>query len=333
METAATDSVPLPTREEIAAAALSVRPYVQRTPLVRLVHPGNRQIYLKLESLQPIGSFKLRCATNALLARRAMGCSRLVTASAGNFAQGLAYAGRHFGVEITTFVPDTAARTKLDALDQLGARIVVRPYEQWWEMMESTHLMRNDPCFIHPVADTAVLAGNGTIGLEILQDLPEVETIFAPFGGGGLAVGIATAIHAQRPDARVYACETEAGTPVAAAFSAGKPVRVTFNSRTFITGMGSSTVLAPMWPLIRAELAGTTFSTLEGVARAIKLLLTQHHIVAEGAGAAPVAAALAEPDGGGPLVCIVSGGHLDLEHLKEIIEDRIPVVGLRTVGS
>jgi len=321
-----TETAPLelPTAAAVFAAANAIRPYIVRTPLIELHHSGRRPIYLKLENLQPIGSFKLRCAANALLSRLATGCLEVTTASAGNFAQGLAYAGRRLGVRVTTVVPDTAAKTKLQALERLGAQIIVRPYSQWWEMMERTDPAQNDPSFIHPVVDSAVLAGNGTIAAEILEDLPEVQTVFAPFGGGGLAVGVAAAMHAHRPDVRVYACESEAGTPVAAAFEAGRPVRIEFNSRTFITGMGSSSVLASMWPLIQQEIAGTCCSSLEGVARMIKRLLIEHHIVAEGAGAVPVAAALNASDDPSPAVCIVSGGHLDPEHLKEILDDRVP---------
>jgi len=180
-------------------------------------------------------------------------------------------------------------------------------------------------CFARATrADTQVLAGNATIGREILEDLPDVAAVLVPFGGGGLSVGIAAGIHASVPGARIYACETEAGTPVAAAFAAGRPVRVDFDPSTFITGMGSSVVLAPMWPLIRAQLAGTRCSTCEQVARAIKLLLLEHHVVAEGAGAASVAAALEESEPSGPTVCIVSGGHLDLKDLADILEDRMP---------
>jgi threonine dehydratase len=314
----------LPSRQSIVAAAKAIAPFVLRTPLVRLQHSGKRRIYLKLESLQPVGSFKIRCGTNALLAR---GCGKgavVTTASAGNFAQGLGYAGATLGVQVTTLVPDTAAESKLSALERLGVRIVKLPYERWWETMERVDLMRDDPTFIHPVADTAVLAGNGTIGLEIIEDLPDVETIMVPFGGGGLSVGIAAAVHSHNSAITVYACESEAGTPVAAAFAADTPVRVPFNPRTFITGMGSSQVLRPMWPLIRSQLAGATCSTLQEVVRAVRKLLLEHHIVAEGAGASSVAAALAAADEGGPIVCVVSGGHLDPHHLKEIIDGAVP---------
>jgi threonine dehydratase len=192
-------------------------------------------IYLKLENLQAIGSFKIRCGANALLARAYEKFAMVTTGSAGNFAQGLAYAAPELGISVTSIVPDTAAQTKLDALQELGV-IIKRPYLEWWEIMERIDLMRDDPSFIHPVVDTAVLAGNATVGLEILEDLPDVETVFVPFGGGGLSVGIASALHAHKPKAAVYACETEAGTPVAAAFAAGKPVRVKFNAHTFVTG-------------------------------------------------------------------------------------------------
>ncbi len=320
-------AVALPSREEIAAAAEAIRPYAVRTPLLRLKHPGTREIYIKLENLQPIGSFKVRCAANALLARRALNLSHVTTASAGNFAQGLAYAGKALGIAVTTHVPETAAQSKLDALEALGAAIVRHSFTDWWAMIADVARSKADPAFIHPVADTAVLAGNATIGLEIAEDLPQVSSVLVPFGGGGLAVGIAAALRGRNPSVAVYASETEAGTPVAAAFAAGEPVPVAFNPHTFITGMGSGQVLAPMWPLVRGRLAGAVHSSLKEVADAVRHLVLAHHIVAEGAGAAPVAAAMAGAGGGGPVVCIVSGGHLDPGHLTDILDGRTPGSG------
>lgn len=317
-------SISLPTVADFRAAQHVVNRYAIRTPLVRLKGAGENAIYLKLENLQPIGSFKIRGAANALIRRCNAGVKAVWTASAGNFAQGLAYAAKDVGIPITTLVPDTAARSKIEALRAFGAEIVERPYRDWWALLESTGVGTSDPEFIHPVADCDVMAGNGTIGLEIAEDLPEVTRVFVPYGGGGLSVGIAGAIHGANSGTQVVACETEAGTPVAAAFAAGRPVRVPFNPETFITGMGSAEVLEAMWPLVSQELSGAVRVTLEQVADAIRRLAHHHHVIAEGAGAAPVACALRETSEGGPSVCIVSGGHLDTQHLLQILAGGTP---------
>lgn len=310
-----------------------IKGFALRFPLVRLSHPGGspagraaaRPIFLKLENLQPVGSFKIRCGTNALLScspdQQARG---VATASAGNFAQGLAFAGRQLGVPVTAVVPDTAARSKIEALEGLGARIVVRPYLEWWELLEKPPRELEGRTFIHPVSDPEVIAGNGTLGLEILEDLPDVDCVIAPYGGGGLCVGIASYLKAVRPVSRVYACETEAGRPVAAAFAAGRPQEVSFNSKTFVTGMGSRRVLDSMWPLVQRFLDGAVEVSLAETARAIRLLITHHHVVAEGAGGAPVAAAIKGVPGEGPIVCVVSGGHLDPGHIRAILEGAEP---------
>jgi threonine dehydratase len=315
----------LPTQLSVEIAAERIRGIALRTPLLRLNVDSDRAIYLKPENLQPIGSFKVRCGANALLSRTpAERNGGVTTASAGNFAQGLAYAGRRVGIAVRAVVPETAARSKLAALEQLGAETIVRPYRQWWELLEQSPTNYEGRPFIHPVSDPEVLAGNATIGREILEDLPEVETVIVPFGGGGLAVGIAAALKARRPSVRVLACETEAGQPLAAAFAAGGPREVPFNSNTFVTGMGSPRVLDAMWPLIRQMLDGTMHVSLRETADAVRLLLSRHHLIAEGAGAAPVAAAQKALPGSGPIVCIVSGGHLDSAHLRIILEGNTP---------
>lgn len=291
-----------------------------RTPLVRLDVEGPGEIYLKLENLQPVGSFKIRCGANALIARRERLGGGVSTASAGNFAQGLAYAGRTLGVPVTTYVPTTAAESKIAGLRRLGATVVPVPYDQWWGMLANPI---DDPSFIHPVMDPDVLIGNGTIALELLEDLPQVTRVIAPYGGGGLSVGIAAALRASGSDARIFASETEAGAPLAAALAAGGPVEIPFDSGSFITGMGGPKVLPPMWPLASRLLAGSITVSLAETAEAIGLLVDRHHVVAEGAGGAPVAAALARPEEGAT-VCIISGGHLDRGHLVAILEGRVP---------
>lgn len=311
--------------EEVRAAAARIRKLAIRTPLVRLNHDGDHPIYLKLENLQPVGSFKIRCAANALLKRIEAGEGpAFATASAGNFAQGLAFAAKAAGASVTSVVPEAAAQSKLDGLRALGAQIRRVPYDEWWDLLESPPEQIEGAAFIHPVCDPDVVAGNGTIGLEILEDLPDVAAVIAPYGGGGLSTGIASYLKSERPDIKIFAGETEAGTPVAAAFKAGEPVEVDFNADTFVTGMGARRVLDAMWPLVRAVLDGAVEASLAETARAVRLLIERHHIIAEGAGAAPVAAATKAPPGTGPTVCIVSGGHLDARHITEILAGAEP---------
>jgi threonine dehydratase len=309
----------IPDRAAIDAACERIRDLAVRTPLIRLQGCARDDIYLKLEMLQPVGSFKIRCAANALLSRGDSCRSGVFTASAGNFAQGLAYAGRARGIPVTSYVPDTAARSKVEALQRLGASVVTLAYDRWWAMLAEPP---TEPAFIHPVMESEVLAGNATIGAEIVEDLPDAATVLAPYGGGGLACGIAAALKAYGSAAAVVASESEAGTPVRAAFAAGEPVTVPF-APSFITGMGGPTVIPAMWPLVRSLVAGTALVSLAETAAAVRMLAERHHVIAEGAGAAPVAAALAG-DHPGPVVCIVSGGHLDAAHLAIILAGGVP---------
>jgi threonine dehydratase len=321
----AAEIVRLPDRQEIEAARRRIAGIAARTPLVPLDHGGDQPIYLKLELLQPVGSFKIRCGANAVLVMDPAIRSRgVVTASAGNFAQGVGFAARRLGISATAVVPDTAARSKLEALRSLGVDIETVPHAAWWRILEDPAGEGYVEGFVHPVADPAVLAGNATIGLELLEDLPELATVLVPYGGGGLATGIAAAIKPARPEARILGVETEAGIPLAAAFARGAPVVVPFEGTTFVTGMGSRQVLPRMWPLVRRLLSGAVCTTLAETAAAIRLLIERHHVVAEGAGAAPVAAALAGAAGPGPIVCIVSGGHLDSVHLSKILQGLVP---------
>ena len=313
-----------PSLAAVEAARKRIAGFAIRTPLVRLQHDGVAEIYLKLELLQPIGSFKIRGAANALLAMAEETRRRgVITASAGNFAQGLGYAAGQLGISITALVPETAAQSKLQALERLGVAIDRRPYAQWWSILQNPAAHGFDERFVHPCADAAVMAGNGTIAIEILEEI-NPRSVLVPYGGGGLAVGIAAVIKARSPSIRVLAAESEAGTPVAGAFAAGAPVVVPFDKDTFITGMGSAQVLPVMWPLVRTLLDGAVSASLQSIAAAIRLVVERHHVVAEGAGAAPVAAALAGKAGSGPIVCIVSGGHLDARHLVTIMNGGLP---------
>ena len=312
--------ITMPTLSEFKSARERMRGIAIRSPLLRLQTDGDDEIWLKLENLQPIGSFKIRCAANAIIRRHESGIRGVSTASAGNFAQGLAYVGHTLGIQVSSYVPETAARSKIDALERLGAIIRPVPYATWWEMLTTPP---NDPAFVHPAADPDVLAGNGVITMEILDDLPGAVRILAPYGGGGLTTGLAAAARALGAKTQVIACETEAGAPLRAALQAGAPVKIPFDPATFITGMGGPEVLQAIWPIAKALIADTALVSLAETASALRLMLERNHVVAEGAGAAPVAAALANRFKG-PSVCIVSGGHLDVSHLITILGRTVP---------
>ena len=292
---------------------------IVRTPLVRLQVDAPAEIYLKLESLQPIGSFKLRGAGNAIAL---IGPDRLArgvyTASAGNMAQGVAWSARALGVRCSVVMPDSAPRTKVDAVRRLGAAIVQVPYDEWWQTLVDRGRTGMEGTFIHPVADPAVIAGNGTIGLEILEDLGAVSAVLVPFGGGGLVSGIASAVRELSPSTRIYGCEVATSTPLTAALAADAPVAVE-RTPSFVDGIGGRGVLMEMWPLVRGLVDGALVSSLDEVANAVRVLVERARIVAEGAGATPVAAALAGRAGGGKLVCVVSGGNIDTAVLAELV--------------
>ena len=281
-------------------------------------------IYLKLENLQPIGSFKLRGAGNAmaLAAPETLG-QGVYTASAGNMAQGVAWNARESEVPCTVIAPDHAPQTKLDAIRRLGASVVQVPFDRWWQTLIDRSYPGMDGLFIHPVSDPAVIAGNGTIGLEILEDLPDVDSVVVPYGGGGLSTGIASAIKALKPDTRIFAAEVETAAPLAASFAAGEPRTVDYMP-SFVDGIGGKGVLPEMWDLSRTLLAGSLVVSLRQIAEAVKLLVERNRVVAEGAGAASVAAALTGKAGSGTVVCIVSGGNIDIAKLCGILEGQIP---------
>jgi threonine dehydratase len=321
----ATAAPPEVTLDDIRAAQRRIADSVIRTPLVRLgVEDAPGEIWLKLENLQPIGSFKLRGASNAMLAAPRDALARGVwTASAGNMAQGVAWQARRMGIPCTVVAPDHAPAVKLEGVERLGARIVRVPFAEWFEILATRVHPGLDGCFIHPVSDAPVVAGNGTIGLEILDQLSGVEAIVVPYGGGGLSCGIATAVRALAPAVRVYACEVETAAPLSASLAAGRPVRVPYQA-SFVDGIGSPFVLEEMWPLALRLLAGSLVTSLDEVAAAIRLLAERNRVIAEGAGATPVAAALAGRAGAGKVVCVVSGGNLDPRKLAAILEGRTP---------
>ena len=306
--------------DEIQAARGRIADSALRTPLLRLpVDEAGAEIYLKLENLQPIGSFKLRGAGNAMArAGQAALAQGVFTASAGNMAQGVAWNARRLGVPCSVVVPDHAPATKLAAIERLGGRVIKVPFERWWDVIVSGEYEGLDGFFIHPVTDADVMAGNGTIGLEILEDLPDVDAVLIPYGGGGLSCGIASALLALKPATRVYAVEVETAAPLAASLRAGQQVEVAYTP-SFVDGIGGKSVLPAMWTLARALLDGSLVVSLDEVRAAIGLLAERGRVIAEGAGAAPVAAALAGRAGGGKVVCVVSGGNIDRDVLAGIL--------------
>ena len=281
-------------------------------------------MYLKLENLQPIGSFKLRGALNAVLQEDPERLrAGVVTASAGNMGQGVAWAARELAIPCAVVVPEGAARTKLAAIESLGGRIVVVPYERWWEAIAESSFPELDGVFVHPVQDERVMAGNGTIGLEILDDLPEADAVLVPFGGGGLSVGIASAVKALRPETRVYAVEPETGAPLTAAFAEGEARPVDYRP-SFVDGSGAPALLPQMWSLARGVLDGAFAVSLDETAAAVRMLAERARVVAEGAGALALAAALGGHAGEGVVVCVVSGGNIDTPKLATILAGGIP---------
>ena len=319
----------MPTPDEVTiadvrAARDRLTGIAMRTPLVRLDVPeAAGEIWLKLENLQPIGSFKLRGAGNAMLCAGPERLKRGVyTASAGNMAQGVAWNARRLGVPCSVVVPDNAPRAKVDAIERLGGRVIRVPYERWWQTLVEHAYPGLDGVFVHPVSDPAVVAGNGTIGLEIVEDLPDVDTVLVPFGGGGLSSGIATAVRAVRPNAAVYACEVETAPSLSAALAAGAPTRID-RKPSFVDGIGGMGVLPEMWPLVSRLLSGALVSSVAQIADAVRLLAERARIVAEGAGAAALAAALHHRVTG-KVVCVVSGGNIDAAKLATILDGRVP---------
>jgi threonine dehydratase len=274
------------------------------------------RILLKLECLHPIGSFKLRGAFSAVRAASpAELADGVVTASAGNMAQGLAWAAREAGVPARVIVPAEAPRAKLDRIEALGAELVPVTHEEWWQAMVDRGREGVAGLFVAPAAEEAVMAGNGTIGLEIAEDAPEFDTVIIPWGGGGLMTGIASALKALRPGVRVVTAEPETGAPLAAAFATGEPREIEFEA-SWVDGAGGRALLPGMWERARELVDEAVAVPLAEVEESVRLLASQSHVVAEGAGALALAAALKRDD---RCVCIVSGGNIDAAVLGRIL--------------
>jgi len=291
-----------------------------RTPLVRLnVDTAPAEIYLKLENLQPIGSFKLRGAANAMAHLAPSELKRgVVTASAGNMAQGVAWCARSLGIPCTVIAPDTAPDAKVQAIERLGGHVIKVPFADWWHAFEARAFPGVDGTFIHAFDDPHVMAGNGTIALEILEDLEKSEAIVIPWGGGGLTCGIASVFRELRPSSRILAAEVETAAPLAASLAAGVQTEVAYQP-SWVDGIGAKAVFPQMFERARQLIDGSLVADLNSVAEALRLLITRNRIVAEGAGACPVACALSGKAGTGKIVCIVSGGNIDSAKLAKIL--------------
>jgi len=315
--------------DEIRAARERIKDTILRTPLVKLnVNDAPAEIFLKLENLQPIGSFKIRGASNAMKKADPETLKNGVwTVSGGNHGQGVAYNAQEMGLDCTVIVPDFVAQTKIDAMERLGATVkkVTLPAEgnQIMTLFDGKLNPEMSGLYIHPFKDSDVMAGQGTIGLEIVEDMPDVDSIVIPWGGGGLACGIASAIRGLKPDTKVYGCEPETASPLASAFKAGKIVSFEYAS-SFIESAGTPTIWPQMWGLASKLLDNGLTTSVEKTASAVRLIAERNRVIAEGAGALSVAAALEGKAGDGKVVCIVSGASIDLEKLVKIFQGKVP---------
>jgi threonine dehydratase len=310
--------------DTVREAAPRVYTVACRTPLVRLdaIDPGVPEVFLKLEVFQPIGSFKIRGAANAVARLPPDAVAGGVwTVSAGNAAQGVALAARHAGVRASVLVMDPAPATKLRAIERLGAAIVPAPFDECWRAVESHQSARMRGRLVHPFDDDDFISGNGTIALEILEDLPDVDAVVAPMGGGGLLSGIGVVLRALRPGARVYAAEPANAAPLKASFEAGHASRFPNWSRSWVDGAGGQSVLPTMWPLLAQWVDESIVVPLDDIAAAMRRVAERCHVIAEGAAALAVAAATSatvRAAGHKKVVAVVSGGNIDLERFCQL---------------
>lgn len=311
--------------DEIRAAQERTRGGVVRTPLVRLdSDESSPEIYLKLELLQPIRSFKMRGAFNAMLkAGKDALAEGVWTASAGNMAQGVAWAARHLCIPCSVYVPNTAPRTKIANVQRYGGNVIELSVEDWLTIFRTRRQEGATGVFIHPFSDSNVMAGNGVAGLEILEDLPDVDAILVPWGGGGLCCGIASAVKALRPQTKVYAVEIDTGAPLGPALDAGHPVEVPFTPN-FVDGIGTPFINVEMFELAREIVDGSLIVNKAQTAAALRLVVERNRVVPEGAAATPVAAALAGMAGGGKVAAVLSGGNIDFTTLTTILQGGVP---------
>ncbi len=300
-------------RRNISSVAL-------HTPLIRCNADTPASLYLKLENLQPIGSFKIRGAANVMARTPRERLARgVLTASAGNMAQGVAFCAQRIGVCATIIAPDTAPATKIRAVERMGGRVIKVPFAEWWRTFETRSYPGIDATFIHAFDDPDVMAGNGTIALELLEDLPELDAVVIPWGGGGLSCGIAGVLRELAPRVRIYAAEIETAAPLAASLAAGEPRPVEYQP-SFVDGIGSKMVFPGMFESARKLLDGSLVVTLTEAAQAMKVVAERNRIIIEGAAACAVAASLSGRAGSGKIVAIVSGGNIDLDKFAQLVD-------------
>ncbi len=304
---------------QVEEARRNISPVALRSPLVRCNADAPVELYLKLENLQPIGSFKIRGAANVMARTPREQLERgVLTASAGNMAQGVAFCARRMGIRATIVAPETAPATKVAAVERMGGRVIKVPFADWWQTFETRSYPGVEATFIHAFDDPDVMAGNGTIGLELLEDLPDLDAVVIPWGGGGLSCGIAAVLRARAPHVRIYAAEIETAAPLAASLAAGEPRTVEYTP-SFVDGIGSKMVFPNMFEQARHLLDSSLVVTLAEAAKGLKLLAERNRVIAEGAAACAVAAALSGRAGSGEIVAIVSGGNIDMDRFTQIV--------------
>jgi threonine dehydratase len=284
----------------------------------------DRRIFLKLETVSPIGAFKLRPALNALLSRdRQTLANGVATASSGNMAYGMAWAAKALGVPMAAYMYSGAPRTKIDGVRRLGGDVRFISMETWWRYIIDAERPDLAELMINPVTDQAVLDGNGSIGMEIVEDLPDVDVVLTPYGGGSMTTGVASAVKALKPTAKILAVEDENAAPVTAALNAGRIVEIE-TKPSFIKSIGGPSLLPQIWPVVSELIDGAVTVSLDQVTESMRLLFAKAKVVAEGAGAASLAAALSSDRAGGNVVCIVSGGNIDAEAYRTVLAGGIP---------
>jgi len=302
-------------------ARKNIAPIALRTPLVAFNGEASAAVHLKLENLQPIGSFKIRGAANVMARTPPEKLERgVLTASAGNMAQGVAFCARRLGVPATIVAPDTAPQTKIRAVERMGGRVIQVPFAEWWRTFETRQYPGVDATFIHAFDDLDVMAGNGTIALELLEDLPDLDAVVIPWGGGGLSCGIAAVLRKLAPKVRIYAAEIETAAPLAASLAAGEPRTVSYTP-SFVDGIGSKVVFRNMFERAQELLDGSLVVTLKEAAHAMKLIAERNRVIVEGASACAVAAAMSGRAGAGKVVAIVSGGNIDLSKFAQLVSE------------
>lgn len=306
---------------DVEAARSNVELVVLRTPLVR-IDPGTSapEIYLKLENLQPTNAYKIRGAVNAVANLSEQERARGVwTISAGNAGQGVAYAARAAGIPCSVVAIETAPQTKLERMRALGAMIVPVSYEQAWQAAEAHAFDGVEGTFVHPFDNHHFIAGHGTMGLEIVEQLPKVRTVIAAIGGGGLITGVGSAVKALRPEVKIIGAEPETAAPYAYSLQQGGPSKFPDWQASFVDGAGGKSVTERMWQRMQPIVDGTITVTLDQTSDAMRLIAEKSRTIAEGAGALALAAALTGQAGDGPIVCVVSGGNIDLGKFAELV--------------